>query len=218
VRNYLITSIVTPAGSVDLIDAADAKAELKIVDTSDDTLIARFITEASTMAANWCNRSFVVQTYLDQWRVGEWARSHRHWGGARQIKPLPMSNGPVIAISAVDQDATPLTAGTDYEADLSAGLLYRLDGDGNAASWWGDLVTVQYSAGYDTIPADVQAAVFRLVTMRYKGRGRDPMLRERDQGGMVGRETYWIGAPPMDGSLPADIAAMLRPYRVPMVA
>ncbi len=87
--------------------------------------------------------------------------------------------------------------------------------------WNPDQYTIQYTAGYFTPgsgspPADLEMAVLRLVTARFKARGRDPFLKSQGEPN-IGTEQYWVGAMPgQTGAFPPDIAATLEKYRVPL--
>jgi|SRR5579871_1903049 len=107
----------------------------------------------------------------------------------------------------------------DYKVDAEKGWLIRLNRfTGLAEKWPAMPVTVQYAAGYSTIPDDLVDAVLRQITGRYKGKGRDPMLRTMDQPGL-GSQTFWIGTPPGQyGALPPEVRQMVDHYRVPSTA
>jgi hypothetical protein len=68
------------------------------------------------------------------------------------------------------------------------------------------------------VPDDVADAVLRLITARYRAKGRDPALIQRDQPGM-GTERYWFGgAPGQTGPFPPDVETLLDNYRMPVSA
>lgn len=130
-------------------------------------------------------------------------------------------NAGVPATQALDQ--------TLFEFEPDTGFLTRLDTDGNGNFWpvrWttGEIAVV-YTAGYLAIgatnpnnypvmPAELEAAVLRLATMRFKAKGRDPMLRTEGEPG-IGQQTFWIGSTPgQSGSLPPEIAGLVEPYRI----
>jgi hypothetical protein len=93
--------------------------------------------------------------------------------------------------------------------------LLRLDPrSGEAVPWAGLTVTVDYSAGYDPVPADIVDATLRLIVNRWHSRGRDPLLLERVTP-MVGTERWWVGGPKGGGTLPSEVQGMLDIYRVP---
>lgn len=121
-----------------------------------------------------------------------------------------------LARTNADLSLTGLVYGSDYTAQIGVGQLYRLDPRGRLADWEARPTTVNYYAGYETIPADVVDAALRLLTNRFYSRGRDPNLREQDMPG-VGRQTWWVGGPPKSGGMPLEIADLLDRYRVPVI-
>ncbi len=71
-----------------------------------------------------------------------------------------------------------------------------------------------YEAGYAAIPDDLQEIAIELVINRFKSKGRDPMLMQRDQP-ELGSERWWIGpAPGQEGAFPPKIAAVIDRYRL----
>jgi hypothetical protein len=72
--DFVIVTTVVAAGTpafqgqqpYDIVDLTTVKAELNITDTSKDSLLLRWITEASAAAANFCNRVFPVESLKDQ--------------------------------------------------------------------------------------------------------------------------------------------------------
>ena len=80
----------------------------------------------------------------------------------------------------------------------------------------GASVTVTY--GQTKIPDDVVDAALRLVTMRFKQKGRDPMLMSQSQPNL-GDKRWWVGSVPgQNGALPPEIKGLLEgAYRVPVI-
>ena len=197
-----ITTVVTPAPSRDLTTLADVREQLSIRsnDTAQDAWLAKVISRASAQAEKYCNRIFAQQDYQDQF-------------GAMSCDtgtPLMLGQSPVT-VTLVTVDGTDL-ADTDFIADSLPGLLYSTV---EPRQWIAtSSLTVQYTAGFDPVPDDVQQAVIELCVMEFRSRGRDPMLREQETPGL-GRQTFWVG--PMPGlpgtQLPGDIATLLMPYR-----
>lgn len=70
-----------------------------------------------------------------------------------------------------------------------------------------DNFRVQYTAGFSTVPEDVQEACAELVATWFQQRGRDLSLKTEDTAG-----TYRYEADPND-QLPRRVRALLRPYR-----
>jgi hypothetical protein len=66
------------------------------------------------------------------------------------------------------------------------------------------------------IPADIVEVCLKLITARFRGRARDPLLIQRDQPGL-GTERFWFDTS-QTGAFPPDIEDALDDYRVPTVA
>lgn len=222
----IVTTVLTPAANYDLTTLANIKDDLAIpaTDTSSDATLARFITEQSQLVAQYCNRVFPIETVQDTITLDRDAYPYQVPG---QQAVLQLSRWPVVAVnSVVDQViagvSNTLVDGTDYLVDAAHGWLTRIDpATGMPIGWRADQYSVIYQTGlftpgFSTPPADLEMAVLRLVTARFKARGRDPFLRSQGEPG-VGQEQYWIGAlPGQSAPFPPDIAAVLEKYRVPV--
>jgi hypothetical protein len=143
----------------------------------------------------------------------------------------------ISVIEIVANVTTQLIAGQDYEietgslqpGDEGAARLYRLNDLGHPRTWPSAQILVTYQAGYAlpnddygdniaTLPMDLQSVCERLVVWRQAARGRDPMLRGRQQPNL-GTEQFWVGATPgQTGPWPNDIMGVVNAYRVPVVA
>jgi hypothetical protein len=130
-----------------------------------------------------------------------------------------------------------LVVGNDFEVDSGSllpgdegnAMLYRLNEFGRPRTWPPGRIVVVYQAGYAlpnddygsnvaTLPSDLETACIRLVVGRFRARGRDPMLRSKNQP-TIGGEQYWVGATPgQTGPYPNDIMAILNAYRTPVTA
>ncbi|MDE1901306.1 MAG: hypothetical protein KGI37_06665 [Alphaproteobacteria bacterium] len=222
----IVTTVLTAASSYDLTTLANIKDDLAIptTDTSSDTTLARFITEQSALVAEYCNRVFPIETIKD---VIYPDRDPYPYQVTGVLSELQLSRWPLVAVTSVTDTVAvgmtnTLVAGTDFVIDAAHGWLTKIDPNtGYVTDWSPDQYTAQYTAGYFTPgttnpPADLEMAVLRLVTARFKARGRDPFLRSQGEPG-VGQEQYWIGAlPGQTGPFPPDIAAVLEKYRVPL--
>jgi hypothetical protein len=143
------------------------------------------------------------------------------------LSELLLSRWPVVSVASVTDTvavnvSNTLVAGTDFVIDAARGWLTKTDPNtGYPTGWSPDQYTIQYTAGYftpgtDSPPADLEMAVLRLVTARFKARGRDPFLKSQGEPN-IGTEQYWVGAMPgQTGAFPPDIAATLEKYRVPL--
>lgn len=126
-----------------------------------------------------------------------------------------------------------LTAGVDFDVEVGAltagdegaGRVYRIDHHGSPRTWPDSKIIVVYQSGYSlpddddpNLPDDLQECCIRLVTARFRAKGRDPLLVERSQPN-IGTERYWVGGSPGQRStLPPDLEAIASNYRVPVVA
>ncbi len=220
------TTVLTAAANYDLTTLANIKDDLAIpaTDTTSDTTLTRFITEQSQLVGQYCNRVFPIETVQDTITLDRDVYPYQVPG---MQAVLQLSRWPVVTVtSVVDQVIAGVTntlmAGTDFLVDAGLGWLTRIDpATGIPIGWRADQYSITYQAGLftsgiSTPPADLEMAVLRLVTARFKARGRDPFLRSQGEPG-VGQEQYWIGAlPGQSGPFPPDIAAVLEKYRVPV--
>ena len=215
---YAITTVVTPPTSSDLTTLENVKAELSISGNSDDAWLGMAISQVSQAISNYCNRVFGLATYKDVFRLRR---------DGRGLDPLVLNRFPLVAIASIVEtidgvDQTPLVEGTDYEVNASTSEIYRLDENGNPRNWFASLITIQYQAGWalpndddPTMPADIEQAALKLLTARYRSKGRDPMLKAEGDPG-VGQQQYWVGtASGQTGLFPDDVCGILDNYRVP---
>jgi hypothetical protein len=195
-----VTVVVTPAATRDLVLLADVREQLQIKsnDTAQDAWISKVISRTSMLAERYTNRIFAQQGYQDIFGVVN----------GQQGAPLILAQAPVSTVTVIVDGAT-LDGTTDYTIDGPSGLIYRSTDIG----YWQSTasLTVSYTGGFLPIPDDIQMAVIELCVMEYRGRTRDPMLRERETPGL-GRETYWVGPVPGQ-TLPGDLGPTLDPYR-----
>jgi hypothetical protein len=113
-----------------------------------------------------------------------------------------------------------LVYGKDFTIDAAKGWLIRLNPFTAIAQQWEAVpATVQYQGGYDPIPDDLVDAALRMVTARFRARGRDPVLMARTQDQGLGTERYWVGAGKGQiGSIPPEVVGIIDNYRVPVIA
>lgn len=210
---YSILTVTTAATSYDLTELSDVKDELGVKDGTSDTILQRYISSASLAAMQYCNRTFAVETLSEQFFADHPNRMVR--GG---VKPLQLSRWPLIAGSTiVTEDSTLLVENTDYLVDKTNGQLTRLDASGLSVYWHPLPLTVVYSAGYATIPLDVEDAIIRMVTRRFASKGRDPNLKQQNVPGVI-EQSWWISTGTDSGNMSPDITDMLDNYRPPLTA
>jgi|KBSMisStaDraftv2_1062788.scaffolds.fasta_scaffold06638_8 hypothetical protein len=209
---YRITRVVTPASSLALVSVDQAKAALGIdpSDTSQDAALSAQIDAVSAAINNWCDRVFAVQVYRDQLRnvCGQYG------------EPLVVRQYPIV----VDDGGVPLVSVAEDGAALDATLLevfpeqgavYRLDATLVPSSWSVALAVVDYTAGFEAIPADVQAACLEWLTLRWHAVGRDPALRSETIPDLI-TQVYAGdgGAGTSGGAMPAGAQDMLCAYKI----
>lgn len=204
-----IVTVTTAASSYDLTTLANVKAELDISNGDSDTLLRRYISGASKAAAHYCNRVFAVETVSEQFLM---TGHHRF----NPRGPLQLTRWPLITVTSVTEDDTLLTVDDDYVVNAINGQLTRMSGD--VVSCWSALgVTVVYSSGYATVPADLEDAVVRMVTRRYRAKGRDATLRSEEIPGVISQQ-FWIATGDEAGNLTPDVLELLNAYRSMVIA
>ena len=71
---------------------------------------------------------------------------------------------------------------------------------------------------YAAVPDDVISAALRLITMRFKAKGRDPMLMQHSEPN-IGEDRWWVGGAPKSAHFTPEIDNLLAPYRrIPVAA
>lgn len=178
--------------AIDLTTTAKFKAWASIASASDDTLIGEAITRVSTAVNNYLNRSLNSASYSEVY-------------DGRGGHVLMLRNRPVTAVASLSIDgvAVPLATSRPFNGyTFDSTALYAL----GSYSFTRDYrnVAVSYTAGYVTIPADIEEAVLEWLNVIY---------RERDRVGLaskaIGGETtaYDIGA------MPKRVTLLLNPFK-----
>lgn len=115
---------------------------------------------------------------------------------------------------------TPLCEGVDFLVDPRLGQLTRLHSTtGHPRDWGEGPAVVEYQAGFNPVPADVQGAMRRLVKTQWFDRLVNPRIRTKEVMG-VSSTTYWFGSGPgadAAENFPPDVRAILDNYRAPVV-
>ncbi len=200
-------SVRTPASDLTLLSSADLREAigLEAGDTSKDTLLANMGTEAAAAIAVYCcvardginPPTLKSEAVKDIFRLNE-CRSR-----------LYLSRRYVTAISSVVIDGTTM-ASTDYEFQGPSGAVARLVSD-YLTFWSPGKITIEYTAGFSTVPAEIRAAAKRLVASMYSDHGRDPNLkRERVDG--IGEQEFWVGTKAAE-FFPQEVKDLLDPFK-----
>lgn len=209
---YRITRVVTPAETLALVTLDDAKTALGIPldDTTHDAALAQSIDAVSRAVNNYCDRVFAVQGYRDQ------LRDACGWLG----EPVITRQYPIV----VNSEGVPLVEITEnggvldptyLEVYPETGAIYRLDGSGGQYAWGVSLLVIDYTAGFTTIPSDVQGAALEWLTVRWGSAGRDPSLRSETIPDLITQVYNTSGdTSGSAGSIPAGTRDLLEPYRI----
>jgi hypothetical protein len=151
-----------------LIDLGSLKEYLNIdsADTSKDNFLIRKINAMSTLVQQYINRNLNVQTYTENLQ-----------GNNRQY--LTLRNYPLVSVESVSFFDNILDP-SQYDVDdycMKRGMVYKetgwtandfLIGIGGDPVPGRKIIQIQYHAGYETIPADIQDATIDLVALKYK--------------------------------------------------
>lgn len=163
------------------------KEYLKIddTDTSKDALLEGLINAGSNIIENYCKRSFKEQTYTDEEYDGT------------GTKNLPLNNFPVSTITSIKIDGVLIDV-TEYKTRLSSGIVVRLD-----STWPEGImnIKVSYTAGYASVPPDIELAAKHLVMFFYKMDVADFS------------RTFGDGIVMRPEAIPPQIRVLLGPYR-----
>jgi hypothetical protein len=208
---YQISRVITPATSRALVSLDQAKAALGIApaDTSQDVMLQQLIDQVSAAIDNYCGRIFVRQTYRDQNRFAcNWLGPGdelltRQW-------PIPLDDGgvPVLTVSESGAALDP----AQWEVNVETGALWRFDGSAAMTAWTANLIVIDYDAGYDAVPPDVQGATLEWLTGRWMAIGRDPALRSETIPDVIS-QTYRGDDPATTQAMPTAVRDWLMPYR-----
>lgn len=208
-----VWSVTIPAASDDLATLARVKTELGIGDTSQDTALALWLTEASARVAAWSlaetdqdgHQTLAAVTATATWLAGE----------APDSPMLYLPWRPPVAVSAVTVDGVALSA-SGYRVSPMGCVLTRVI-DGAIACWEPAETVVTFTGGVAVgAQPDLIRAVVEVVRRQYHAATRDPSLKAYEIDGVIRRE-FWVqsGGPGTQPILPADLAAPIARWRAP---
>lgn len=173
--------------AADLTTLANVKQYLGLSVNTDDALLGRLITAASSWVRTFINRDITQATYTE---VIDGNASER----------IVVGNYPVTAVTSItyaDGTTVPTSA---VVFDLNA--ITRTDGD--IFVFGRSNITVVYTAGYVTTPADIEECVIEMVALRYREKGRVGTSAVNTRGESV---TFGV----MD--VPPSVKTILRNWR-----
>lgn len=192
------------AAPYDLVTLATAKAWLGITSITDDANIQFAISAYSQLIASWCSRNFVSASYSDVYD------GH---GGAR----LMTKNWPITAVSSLSVDGRAITAATSV---LGAGYQFNdrsviLNGCDQFCRGLQN-IQISYTAGFVTIPMDLQMACLEWMKSAYLSRMRDDGIISRRAGDTEEKYSAGGAITILNGEaapMPASVYAVLSQYR-----
>lgn len=206
--------VTTAAARTDLTTLERVKSDLRIDGSAEDAYLRGQIAVATDLITRHLgvvpagrSRTLGRETLVETLRPD------------RSREVILLSRTPVVSIaSIVEADETVDAA--EYEiADAAAGIVRRLDADGDASYWPTGRIVITYTAGWlmpgeasADLPAAIEAAAIELIGSFRSARGRDPLVRQENVDGL-GSLSYWIQSPMEAGDLPPAVVTKLAPYR-----
>lgn len=176
------TEVVTPPAS-SAISLATAKAWMKVTTTADDTIIQAIINSVEAYASAYTKRvlqSTVFRTYRDVF--GDVSDNSAMYGyparsiyGVQCDTPITLRKSPLISVSSVQyyfEDS--LTPFTDFYIDRKFDFSRIAPTTGN---YWPipdvrmQAIQINFTAGYTTLPADLNMALLDHILSAYENRG-----------------------------------------------
>lgn len=203
-----ILTVVTAAVSTDLTTLTTVKSDLSITGSSEDTKLARWITEASEVITSQCNR-----LQFGKEELSETIRSDAAFDEI-VLQRRPVSTADDIMVTENDSEL----AAEDYEIDPRKGILRRLTADA-VSTWPAGKIVVEYFAGYallDGLPRPIEKATIKLVGHYRSNATRDPFVKGEaiDIPGVRSvRTDFWVGSIGEGDALPPEVADLIEPYR-----
>jgi hypothetical protein len=147
-------NVITPADSYDLATLDEVKMMLGLspTDTSEDELLAMWITQYSDVIATICRRVFAKEKVIETWR-GD-TKPFDTDNGRVFLTHYPVADADIESITA--PDGTSIDAG--WELENASGKLQFF------ATTWGEPIRITYTGGYD-LPDDAPPALKQALSL-----------------------------------------------------
>lgn len=160
------------------VSLADAKAQLRVDFTDDDSIISRMITAARQAIENFCHISIVQKTITLTLEATESARSlfAQPYQAREPFNSFELPYGPIKSVdivTSIDSDGVSvisLALGKDY---YLFGKSFRTIKIANSFS---NNILV-YTVGLIIVPEDLKLAILNEVAYRYEARGDSQNIR-----------------------------------------
>ena len=175
----------------DLTTLDNVKSWLGLTTTTDDALLTRLISASSGFIQSILNRMLASQAYTEI-RDGKGTRS------------LSLANYPVTAVATLTIDGitippAPAVNQAGYVFSSGQIMLY-----GYCFTRGFQNIAISYTAGYSTIPYEIEQACIELCVLRYK---------ERDRIGQVSKSIAGEVVSFTQKDMPADVMTLLQQYK-----
>ena len=192
--------VTAPAVDPGLVSLATLKLELGISGSAEDALLTSIINGASAQANSYVGRVLQAQNYTETW----------YDLPPSQCLPIDFQTRvwPLIAINGFPVNPSKLRI-----LDKGDGRLRLTDTSAFVVVNDDFGFPVGYTAGYATIPLDVQRAVLDMCKVWYQARGS---ASQSIQGESLGDYSVTYG--PGRSPLPPSVRAVLDQYRAPVLA
>ena len=180
-----------------LTTLTNLKTWLGTPNATDDALLTRLISAASAFIESWLNRTISIQTYNEK------------YDGTGQ-DTLMLSNYPIVSLSSISIYGVAQTllnpgdfTSTGFSITNDQTQLY---GQNITFDRGRQNVAVSYSAGYATVPLDIEQACLELCALKYKNlRGDRIGLVSK---GLAGEATTFFV-----GDMPQSVKTLLQQYK-----
>lgn len=159
----------TPLG-LDLITLSYAKSVCGITGSDRDSFLASLISACSSAVCRYCGRQFRSQSFTEYYDGKGYGDTDLYYGGSRFNWTLTLRNFPIVELTQVtlwpyDAAQTEVIPGTDFVVDSRLGEIRLRNDSAHTALFPPGFQTtkVEYVAGYDDVPDDVQLACALMV-------------------------------------------------------
>ncbi len=171
-----------------LVSIADAKTYLGISDNSKDALLTLLITAVGKSIETYCGRTFASTVFTNEEYDG---------GGTKELR---LKNYPVTTFTKLERNKAEDNSddweeidSEDYWVDLNSGIITRSSGfldfepteeeglSSDSYFWGKSKYRATYTAGFATVPTDIQLAVLISVADLYS-RGKAPNVKSESLG------------------------------------
>lgn len=184
----------------DLTVLANVKQWLGIGDDvlADDDMLTRLVSAISTYVTAYLNRQILSADYTEQYTIGSgYQLTPENWP-ITAIKSLVINGNVIPASPDGIQDGYVFTDKTVFLNGYTFGFAPFAQG----ARYLN--VTLAYTAGYASVPLDLEQAVINLVSLRYQEKERIGQRSKSIAGEVVSFNLV---------DMPPDVQAILQMYR-----